>query len=402
MINASLGAHYSPKFIWLSIQQLWRTLLHLQIKDESQMLEKKLNTLFAGKKTQLVYKGRDAIELALKGYGFTHSSDCIATQAFSCSALEEAITRAGATPLYVDIGKNTLNLTAENLEEAWQKNKNIRAVIVQHSLGHLANIEKIRTWCDKKKILLIEDLAQSFGATDAEGNIVGTHADCVVLSFGRDKVVDAVSGGAVIFKKQMQMSEFHLNLPPHADIVHDLRYPVMTWCIRSLFSIGLGKVLHAFWKKMGWLTTPTLSPTDEATLLPPTLVPLILFQLEHYQHTYQHRKEIASYYFQAFENHNVTLLTQPSNLESGSLLRFVLSVPDPSALIKIWKKENIHLSDRWYRHAVDGGTSFHSHWYEKGSCPNAELLAEQVVNLPTHTQISLKDAEKIVQGITRL
>src|SRR3990172_2798753 len=156
MINASLGAHYSTRFVLTSVGLWWQTLLGLQATQASVRLKTKLEQLFDGQ-AALVYKGRDAIELVLRAYGLTHPSSVVLTQAFTCFAIEEAIVRAGATPHYADIGKNQLNLTVKALEHAYSQIKKphtVKAVIVQHSLGHPAEIEQIRLWCDKHQLLL--------------------------------------------------------------------------------------------------------------------------------------------------------------------------------------------------------------------------------------------------------
>ena len=108
MINASLGAHYSTRFVLTSVGLWWQTLLGLQATQASARLKTKLELLFDGQ-AALVYKGRDAIELVLRAYGLTDPSSVVLTQAFTCFAIEEAIVRAGATPHYADIGKDQLN-----------------------------------------------------------------------------------------------------------------------------------------------------------------------------------------------------------------------------------------------------------------------------------------------------
>ena len=197
MINASLGAHYDGSFVWQSMMLWWQTLLGIKHQESADELQQKLSNTFGGK-VVLTYKGRDAIELALRGYGLTSNKDVVLTQAFTCFAIEEAIVRAGAKPVYVDLAKDQLNFNVKSLQAAGKKHgKNVKAVIVQHGLGHPAEIDKIREWCNRQGVLVIEDLAQSFGAAGA-GKPLGSFGDAVILSFGRDKVIDAVTGGAVV------------------------------------------------------------------------------------------------------------------------------------------------------------------------------------------------------------
>jgi len=402
VINASLGAHYSNSFVWLSFNLWLKNILHLPIKDSRKDLSNQLQEMFSGQ-TILTYKGRDAIELALQGYNINKATDAVLTQAFTCSAIEEGIRRAGATTVYVDIGKGQLNLSVETLAESYKnlsKKISPKAVLVQHSLGHPAEIDKIAQWCKEKNLLLIEDLAQAFGGKNND-QFLGAKADVVILSFGRDKVIDAVGGGAVVFKKKPIKTDFSLTEPEQKIINKDLLYPLFTWFIRLTFPILIGRLLHLFLKKINWLSSPVFAQTKQAHQMPKAFAPLVVEQLKNYQQTLEHRRSIASYYLTAFTKENIPCLTKNSNLENGSLLRIALKMKNPLFLIDNWKKEGIHLSDRWYRQAVDCGSKECNTNYIVGSCPNAEYMSQHIINLPTHQKISLKDAIKIVRVLKK-
>lgn len=465
MINASLGAHYSGKFVFQSFTQLLKQIFLIPQKDFRPRLKEKLAELLKSDKhnIQLVYKGRDAIELTLQRYGITDPKDVVITQAFTCSAIEEGISRAGATAIYTDIGKNQLNLTVASLEKTWTNNHSkykIKAILVQHSLGHPAEIKNIAAWCKKKDIILIEDLAQSFGATDKNKKPLGTYADAIILSFGRDKVIDAITGGAVIFKthfnsllnkslikkddtnkeKKKVKKVYHkgiheinskgreaslgccearegalgyikLKTPTQKIILKDLSYPVITWLIRKTFlilvpfitkKISLGKIIHLFFKKINLLNSPTFAPTKSITSMPSVIATLVISQLEDYGEIKKHRQKITRFYLKNLEHLPIKFFTKHNHLETASLLRFALLVPKWKELLESWKKNNIHLDDRWYRQAVDCGSKNCSLQYKPKSCPNAEKTSNQIINLPTHSQISLKDADKIVSHIKNL
>lgn len=396
MINASLGAHYSNKFVCQSIKEFWLTPFGISNKRSLKQLKEELNNSFNGE-IDLVYKGRDAIELCLRRYGIGEKDEVI-TQGLTCSAIEEAIDRAGATPVYADISSD-LNLNIETIEKV--KTKKTKAVIAQHSLGHPAQIEKISQWCKKNKILLIEDLAQSFGATDKNKELLGKNADAIILSFGRDKVIDAVTGGAVVFKTPPNKNKEKFKQPKKKIILKDLSYPFSTWLIRSTHKIGLGKLIHFIFKKIGLLSSPTVSPTKKISLMPNSVAKLVLHQLRNHKKTLKHRRKIAQIYLTSLSSLKIKTVTNKKDLENGSLLRFALLVPNYKKLLSIWKKQNIHLSDRWYRQVVDCGKDNCSNFY-KNNCPNAKKISQQIINLPTHQKISISDANKIIAGIEQL
>lgn len=397
MINASLGAHYSAIFVRLSVRLWWQTLFGLPLGQASEQLREQLEQLFGGTAV-LVYKGRDAIELALRAYGLTKPTDQVLTQAFTCFAIEEAIVRAGATPVYVDVGEGELNLTVKTLDQALKRAKSARAVIVQNSLGHPADMAGIRRWCDRHKLLLIEDLAQSFGAI-AGGQAVGTLGDAVVFSFGRDKVIDAVAGGAVVFSRRPSQFPSVSKLPRKSIILNDLAYPFRTWLIRATYDFGLGKLLHKLLTILKVLRNPTQSPTDYITAMPEGLAQLALLQLRVWPTIHKIRRVAAALYIRELVDTPVKILTTKEDLKYGALLRVAAKVSEPKKLLNYLKRQNIHLTDRWYRQPVDCGQLDCSTHYQAGSCPNAEKLAATIINLPTHAKLSIKDAQKIIAQI---
>src|SRR5690606_31002986 len=97
-------------------------------------------------------------------------------------------------------------LNIETLEKALKQNPKAKALIVQHTLGYPADIEAIASWCKKNKLVLIEDLAHSAFGQLEDGRLLGSFGDAIAFSFGRDKVIDSISGGAVCFKKDVELS----------------------------------------------------------------------------------------------------------------------------------------------------------------------------------------------------
>ncbi len=152
MIFHSLGSQYSSDFRSLAIRQICTT-------DEKylQQLKDALTRRYGAQQVVLTYKGRDAIELAVRAI-CSESQQLIFTQAFSCVALEQAIIRAGQQLRYVDIAPKQTNLSVKTLEAARTLHGTPRAIIVQHSLGAVPDMEAIRAWCQKYAVVLSYDI----------------------------------------------------------------------------------------------------------------------------------------------------------------------------------------------------------------------------------------------------
>ncbi len=390
----SLGSNYWLTYALVALEQLISA-------DESALAELKqvLEKKYQGD-AYFFYKGRDAIEFVLASC-HVGKDDVVMTQAFSCFAIEEAIERVGAEPVFVDVEKDTLNLSVKTLDAALKKNPHakIKAVIIQHVLGQPADTIAISRWCNQHQILLIEDLAQSISAKNKDGSEVGKYGDVIIFSFGRDKVVDAVAGGAAVFKQKNTFADelyerMSKRIAPTI-IIRDMLYPVLTWTIRKTHRILIGKVLFQILKKLRVLTSPIESPTTEMMKMPPHYAALALLQWHTLIGRQNHRQKIARIY------KNLLPQKQHSAVEESANLRYPFFTKNPDELTRNLLSSHIYLTDRWYRKPIDfGSLGLHTR-YHADDCPNAESLAATILNLPTHRGISEQDAKRIVAAIQK-
>lgn len=389
-VIGSLGGNYTWALARLSLWQL----LHSR-KNQLDELREKLETEFAAT-VVLTYKGRDAIEYALSAYGVA-PGDQVITQAFTCHAIEEAITRVGAEPIFADLGADGFNPDVKTLEKALAKAPKAKAVLIQHTLGIPATMKPIAAWAAKHQLVLIEDLAQGYGATDDDGRPVGSLADAVILSFGRDKIIDAVSGGAAALRRKPTTELPMLSPAPMSAWWRDVVYPITVLSVRATFDWGLGKVILKIATIIGWLRSPVASPTTTMHSLPVQLAALVLFQLRSLAEQRDHRVLLGEFYQHELSQ---TAIRQPQVVASQcSLVRWPVLVPEPDMLALQLKKHGVYLTDRWYRVPVDSGSLNRPSLYSAGSCPRAEKLAAQVFNLPTHAHISLEQATRVITAL---
>mgnify|MGYP001600703278 FL=1 len=373
----SLGSNYNLKYVLKS--------LFSNAIGQNQKLKNFLEEKYQGK-VILTYKGREALTLALAILNLPKES-CVAINGFTCYAVYKAVEKAGLTPICLDLGeKNTdLNFAPETLEKILKENKNIKAVAVQNTLGYPTDIEKIVKICREKNIILIEDLAHCVGAEYRNGKEAGSMGDFVALSFSQDKVIDAVSGGALVIRNKKYLSLENFQFKEPANQMRDRMYPLFTYKIRSLYDLGLGKILHFILKKLNLLSKPMQEGLYNFCSLPNWYCNLALLEFDNLPKQLNHRREIAEIYA---KNLNKKILNPNivGKISISSNLRFPIFVENRKKLIQFLKESNIFISDIWYDDVAP-------------ECPNAVEISRIILNLPTHINTTQRDALKISERI---
>ena len=198
----SLGSNYNFKFVIKSLFTIGDT-------NNSKELTSFLEEKYSGS-AMLFYKGREALSMALKIMHLPQGSE-IAINGFTCVAVFNAIKVAGYNPVCLDLTKKGgVNFTPETLEKTIKNNKKIKAVIIQNTLGYPCDIEEIQSICKKNNLILVEDLAHCVGTKYLNGKEAGTMGDFVCLSFSQDKIIDAITGGALITHNKVFLNKENL------------------------------------------------------------------------------------------------------------------------------------------------------------------------------------------------
>jgi CDP-6-deoxy-D-xylo-4-hexulose-3-dehydrase len=106
-----------------------------------------------------------------------------------------AIIQSGCVPVFVDIDLGTYDVNIAELEKAYSKKT--KAVMIAHTLGNPFNIKKVREFCDKRKLWLIEDNCDALGSK-YKGKYTGNFGDIATLSFYPAHHITTAEGGAVL------------------------------------------------------------------------------------------------------------------------------------------------------------------------------------------------------------
>ncbi len=147
--------------------------------------------------------GTDALHLAILAAGIGPGDEVI-TSPFTFIATAEAICYAGATPVFVDIDPQTFNINPALIEAAITPRT--KAVIPVHLFGQPADMTPIMEICEKHKLVLIEDCAQSFGAA-VNGRMTGTIGSLGCFSFFPSKNLGCYGDGGLVTCATEELAE---------------------------------------------------------------------------------------------------------------------------------------------------------------------------------------------------
>lgn len=395
-ITISLSPNTEPD----DISSAWHVLLHPRIWKQEDFLkntEQKLKNIFHGHQVALTSSGRNALASILEALEIG-SGDEVLVQAFTCIAVPAPVQWVGAKPIYVDIDPQTYNFDPEDLlKKITSKTK---ALIVQHTFGIPADIERIKAIAEQHKLILIEDCAHALGAT-YNNQLLGTFGDVAFLSFGRDKCISTVFGGAVVSKNpelinKIKAFQQKLPLPSSRWILQQLFHPIAFNSIVPVYFSGFGKALLIVLQHLGLLSKAVEvrertgeKPSHFGYRYSPALAYLLNKQLDKLDRYTARRREIVQKYVTAFN----------SQLPAESLLRFPITVKDPKKFLLAAREKNMLLGDWYDAPLVPATSSLSSFSYAVGMCPKAEEAAEHVINLPTYPLLTDEQIDKVIQFV---
>jgi dTDP-4-amino-4,6-dideoxygalactose transaminase len=201
-------------------QQKW--ILGPQVKD----LEIRIAEYLGVKRCVGVSSGTEALVLSLralaikiKNQEYFDKSDLIITTPFTFTATGDAILRAGATPVFVDIDKRTFNIDVKKIEdfiESQKGNKNCRiaGIIPVHLYGQACDMDKLSAIAEKNKIFMLEDVAQAFGGM-WNGRKLGSLGVAAAFSFFPSKNLGGFGDGGMIATNDPEIAELVTMLLKH-------------------------------------------------------------------------------------------------------------------------------------------------------------------------------------------
>ena len=178
-----------------------------QMGNYSRQFESKIAKLFDKKHCLYVNSGSSALYIGVEAFGFDKGSEVI-TPALTFGTSIGCIVKNDLIPVFVDVEPNTFNIDVEKIENM-VTDKTV-AILAPNLMGNICRWDKIREIADKYDLIVIEDSADTLGAT-YKNKSSGSYSDMSITSFYGSHIINcAGNGGALMINDDKVMEEAKL------------------------------------------------------------------------------------------------------------------------------------------------------------------------------------------------
>jgi UDP-4-amino-4,6-dideoxy-N-acetyl-beta-L-altrosamine transaminase len=344
-----------------------------------QIFEKTVKHYVGCKYTAALNSCTAGLHLSLIAAGVGRGDEVITTP-FTFAATANVIMHVGATPVFVDIQKDTYNINPDLIEKAITKKT--KAIIPVHYGGHPCDMDEILKIAKKHNLAVIEDAAHAIGAK-YRGKNIGTISDFTVFSFYATKNITTAEGGMVCLKsaylkKKIKIIGLHgMNRDAWKRYgkggywYYEIKYPGFKYNMTDIqASLGIHQIkkLNKFINRREKIAKSYDKLFKD---LPEIKIPAIRSYVKHARHLYSILIDLdklkinRDQFFKALDAENI-----------GTSVHFI----------------PVHLHP-YYKNTFG---------YKKGDYPVAEHVFERIISLPMHPAMSKKDLQDVVKAVRKI
>lgn len=335
-----------------------RVLAHGQyiLGPEVVELEERLAAYAGTKYCISVANGTDALQIALMSLGVGPGDEVI-TPGFTYIATAEAVAILGAKPVYVDIDPRTYNLAPELLEAAITSRT--KAVIPVSLYGQCADYDTINAIAAKHGVTVIEDGAQSFGAT-YKGRKSCSLTTIATTSFFPSKPLGCYGDGGAIFTSDDELARVIRQVARHGQ---ERRY----------YHVRIG-------------VNSRMDTLQAAILLP---------KLEVLDSEIESRQRAAKYYGDLLSSLELEVAPNIEAHNKSAWAQYTIRLPNrdevQAALNAVGIPSVVHYPRPLNRQPAVYDSS--------AALPNGDAAANEVLSLPMHPYLSRSDQERVIEQL---
>lgn len=322
-------------------------------------LEETLANYVGVKHCITVSSGTDSLQIALMALDIGPGDEVI-TVPFTWISSTEVIALVGATPVFVDIEMETYNIDISQIEKAITPRT--KAILPVNLFGQMPNYTAINDIAEKYGIPVIEDAAQSFGATQNDRKSCGMTL-IGSTSFFPAKTLGCYGDGGALFTNDNFLAGKMRAIRTHG---------------------GEKRHHHPYLGMNGRLDTIQAA--------------ILQAKFPHFEEEIEARKRIGARYSALLNGFCTPPTIQPGNTHVYS--QYTIRVPNRDVLAEELKSQGIPTAI-YYPKCVHDQPVFSGLGYSKGSMPISEQASQEVISLPMHPWLSEEQQDFIVHAIKK-
>ena len=326
---------------------------------EIDLLEAKLSQFTGAKHCISCSSGTDALLLSMMGLGIRPEDEVITTP-FTFISTAETIALLGAKPVFVDIDDKNFNIDVNKIES--KITDKTKAIIPVSLFGQVADIDEINILAKKHNISVIEDAAQSFGAT-YKGKRSCNLTPIACTSFFPAKPLGCFGDGGAVFTDDYALAKKIKSLR-----VHGQTQPY------SHKYIGLGARLDNL----------------QAAVL--------LIKLNNYNDTISMRQAVAERYHKLLGD----LIEKPvvNSYNTSVWAQYSIRIPSRDLIRSKLKEQGIPTAV-YYPKPLHLQECFEYLGYKPGDFPVSELVSKEIISLPMNPYLTYAEQKFIVEELKK-
>lgn len=309
-----------------------------------------------------VASGTDSLEIALRALNIGPGDEVI-TVPFSWISTAEVIAAVGATPVFIDIEPDTFNMDAELLENAITVNT--KAILPVSLFGQMPDMERINAIAEKHNMVVIEDAAQSFGASrngkrSCGASLIGS------TSFFPAKPLGCFGDGGALFTDDDEIAHVMKAIRSHG---------------------GLKRHHHTHIGMNGRFDTLQAA--------------VILGKWEQFLTEVEKRDQIGARYSALLKDHYATPAVATGNTHVYAQYTIRVNATQRAFLMDKLKEHGIP-TGIYYPKCFHEQPVFEYLGYKRGDFPVSEEASDEVLSLPMHPYLTNEEQELVTSSLIEL
>lgn len=352
-----------------------------------------IRELYSDVNISFTNSGRTSLFVILKALNLPDKAK-IGVPLYSCTSVFDAIIHAGHVPIFIDIDPESYTLSPEDLKK---KIDQLKAIIVIHTFGRPADLERIQKIAGNKPV--IEDCAHAL-LSKYKGKLVGTVGTVGFFTFRTGKYISAGEGGMITTKdpKLANRIKKEIEKLPTPSVKNEIRHSVTTY-IRStlyhrpwfgLFSLPLGSKIDGKVDLMNKYSFSTMQIRNVDLYI-------ISKKMQDFKNKVEKQRQNSHYLIYNLSYLNIILPIEKCE-EFCNYYLFPIQLEN-----KVMRDD---LSNVLLRKGFDTSKLFSRtpeiakiHYGYKGDCINTERISGRILTIPNYYTLQNKEINEIIETV---